>query len=222
MSADYQTLTEDAISMRLHKATLSPRSLITEIRTISREYHLACENMEQMDSHHTEPKGCFSQNIVEGLKKHPPFCRELTAYVACLYGRGVFLVQSAAKNPARRNYFLWGQLQDIEFTGRLQRALAMNIAQYSAYKRTWFDFASGTAFERGTLIGLLRQILTSNGSEENEHSVVDSIVRRKEAIAIRKLKVSGFVRLRDNMTPLVVERVEEIAMNLGSQAGAEL
>lgn len=219
MSTDCQNITKDSILKRLLATRGLPGQLIVESRKISSEHHLEWENVKRTDSRYTKERRCLARNINGEMKTDSPLWCEITAFIACICARGVLLVQSSRKTRDAENHYFFGLPEDTRFAVWLQRALATTVKYECGFKFNTDDQISSAAFERGAIMGVLKQALTEDVFETNEVAGVDYIMRTKEAYATRKLKDSRFVRLRNNMTVSVIEGVKEFATHLGIQAG---
>ena len=220
MANAYNMISEYEIWNRLLVARYKPGAMAEAILKVGREHHLAMYSSGRKLSGRAENSKCEAQNIPVKTMRDSSQCIELTAFIARELTGGVLIVR-ATDEKAKGSHF-WGQPEDVELVGRLQRALAETVDDHVKHVHPRSFGQSAEYLKRGILKGLLGKLMKPLPSESLGMGVVEAVVEEKEALALRQLNTSGFSPLRSNMTRLVSKTMNEIASAFGNEVGSKL
>ena len=202
----------------IQAALETPNSLVPAIRKAGREHHGSMAGTPRREYY----VDCTLRSILEGqAPDRSEFC-EIAAYVARECIGGVLLVTIETLTSGGGPTYFYGHEKDLDVVELTQRALIMTLDDYSESPKCTSSLDIGSYHTDGLYKGMLRQVAFPSKPEPKYDSVVDSLVREKEARACWALMMMGVTPSAINLTPFLSDYLDEIARVEGYSNGCKL
>ena len=200
------------IYLRLETAMKEPHTLLSAMKEIGREHHIAPLRPKKKPSRRTYANDEVVKRDIEELSEVE--VHQLTAFIVRECVQGVLLLQLNEGVNGGMSFAWFGRSDDIEFISLLRNVLVAVIEDYfSSLKRSEPNLVKHTC-TYGILWELTRQLLFKN-AERRFEDLVQRLIADKEVRARQGVEESGLKPSSINLTPWSSRVARENSDELG-------